>query len=344
MVRVAETCEGLMLLRIPDHIVVPFNFRCGIELLDNNRVLIDKLGVTPDGHILLCRQFCHAAVSQNLFPPEALCNYRWIGDVPSALHGLTWIEELLIARVHVCANIVRLGDTSSSFSYHGLKGHVVFLPQDTTHLLDILPVSPSFLPEIVKVVWVGRAPPNKVRLRPHFTVRKTNVVAALAWLVANNEDYKNVAVDEDMVQCWDSCFVAVELLDHICRVTDGSTEDASRDGFTQADVDQGPPLDEIPFTTSALLHTNDNATATDSTVLNHFADLKNDTTINVVTGSTVLDQHKCPEYFTGAFPTRFCFGTAKHIDPRRGDHELSLVKWTYLMLRHSSRYTRSVFR
>lgn len=41
-------------LRIPEDIDIPFDFSCGIDLLDQNRVLIDKLGITQDKRIYLC--------------------------------------------------------------------------------------------------------------------------------------------------------------------------------------------------------------------------------------------------------------------------------------------------
>jgi hypothetical protein len=38
----------LQLLRLPETVPVPFDFTCGIDLLDQNRVLVDKIGITPD--------------------------------------------------------------------------------------------------------------------------------------------------------------------------------------------------------------------------------------------------------------------------------------------------------
>lgn len=68
---------------------------------------------------------------------------------------MAWIEELLIARAHLTGRIVRLQNRNAN-SYFGLKGHVILLPQDTTELLNILPLPSSLLPDIVRVVWVGR--------------------------------------------------------------------------------------------------------------------------------------------------------------------------------------------
>jgi len=85
-------------LHVPEDVNIPFNFSCGIDLLDQNHVLIDKLGITQDKRIYLCRG-CHNQLSKDHQPSEALANFHWVRPVPEELRDLTWIEELLIARV-----------------------------------------------------------------------------------------------------------------------------------------------------------------------------------------------------------------------------------------------------
>ena len=69
---------------------------------------------------------CHNQLSKDLQPSEALANFRWIGPVPEKLRDLTWIEELLIARVHVCGSIIRLDQRNNPSSF--------FWNQRTCHL------------------------------------------------------------------------------------------------------------------------------------------------------------------------------------------------------------------
>ena len=328
----------LQLLRVPETVPVPFDFTCGIDLLDQNRVLVDKIGITPDKRIRLCRA-CHNELSKDRQPIEALANFRWIGPVPEQMQGLTWIEELLIARVHVCGSIVRLGQRNNPTSFFGLKGHVVFLPQDTTALIDLLPMSPAALSDIVKVVWTGKSKPDRARLRSQFTVRKQNVYDALKWLVENHEDYKaHVTMDEEMMSAWEPTFVAVEMLDNIGHVSDPSTEDASRDGFGMDNPDDDATEEDLPFTSSGIVDVNNIAEVPDATTLTRLAQLKADVTANVVTGTDVLNQYNCDSYFTSAFPTIFPYGCGKHRDVRRGNKQLPLLKWVTLMLQHSSRF------
>src|SRR5436305_10614397 len=62
-------------LRIPEDVDISFDFSCGIDLLDQNRVLIDKLDITQDKRIYLCRG-CHNQLFKDRQPFEALANFR----------------------------------------------------------------------------------------------------------------------------------------------------------------------------------------------------------------------------------------------------------------------------
>jgi len=329
-------------LRIPLDVDIPFDFSCGIDALDQNRFLIDRLGITIDNQIRLCRS-CHNQLLKGHMPIQSLANFRWVGPIPEELQGLTWIEELLISRAHVCGSIIRLRQRNNPSAYFGIKGHVVFIPQDTTRLIDLLPMSPSSLPDVVKVVWTGKSAPDKKQLRSKFTVHKDKVYNALKWLVENHEDYKNhVTINDNIINNWESTFVTVELLDSIGRVSDPSAEDASRDGFGMDDPDGDDNSGDLPFTSSGIVDTNNIAEIPESTTLTRLAQLKADITINVVTGSKILNQYNCPTYFTSAFPCLFPYGTGKHLDARR-QHKLSLLAWVTLLLRHSSRSVSNNF-
>jgi hypothetical protein len=253
---VPPSYDRLRQLRIPENVNIPFDFSYDIDFLDQNHILIDKLGITQDNQILLCRS-CHTRLSKDCQPSESLINFRWIGPVPVELQNLTWIEELLIARIHVCGSIVRLDQRHNTSSFFGIKGHIVFLPQDTTRLIDLLPMSSASLPDIVKVIWTGRSTPDKSHLKSQFTVRKREVYDALQWLVKNHEDYRNhVTINEEMMSGWKDTFVAVELLETIGRVSDPSAEDASRDGFGMDNHDDDETVGDLPFTSSGVVDVN----------------------------------------------------------------------------------------
>src|SRR5438477_11539038 len=107
--------------------------------------------------------------------------------------------------------------------------------------------------------------------------------------------------------------------------------------------DNDETADDLPFTSSGVVDVNNIVEIPDATSLSRLVQLKADVTANVVTGSKILNQYDCDTYFTSAYPAVLPWGTGKHRDARRGDKELSLLKWVSLMLRHSSRFVSHTF-
>ena len=324
---------GFSLLQVDKHLV-PFDFSCGVARFDENQVMIDRLAVDhSSGQISICVD-CYKSLDNDCKPAEALANFRWIGDVPPELRGLTWIEEMLVARAHVVGRVVRLQDREAP-GYSALKGHVILLPQDTTRLLDVLPISPASLSDLVYIVWVGNAP-NRTKLSPFFTVRKQKVLDALRWLCNNHDDYRNVTINDTELSNWDSVFITENLLNSIAQVSDTSTDDASRSGLATEEIDNVNVDGDLPMTSSIILDTNSVKDSPDLTTLDMLTKLKTVTVINIVDGVTIMDDRTEGVYFTSAFPTLFPWGTAKHIDQRR-ESKLPLQKWIELMIKNSSR-------
>jgi len=213
-----------------DPSIVPFSFSSGISQLDEQSIRIDPARIVQGppgdiGSLLICR-LCYRSLENGVQPPESLANYRWIGAVPPELQGLTWIEELLIARSHLTGHII-CHQNRNATSYFSLKGHVILLPQAPTKLLDVLPLPPSSLPDIVHVIWVGRPVRNVDVLRDHFSVRTHKVYDALVWLIHNNEDYKDVTIDRSLFEHWPPVWVADDLLNLTggLALEDGSDEE-----------------------------------------------------------------------------------------------------------------------
>ena len=145
----------------------------------NKNIMIDPLGIQQDdshSDVWLCNT-CHPSIMLGKRPPESLANFRWVGPTPDELKNLTWIEELLIARAHVVGRVVRL-QARNQASHFVVKAHVTLLPQDTTLRLDILPMTPASLPDVVRVVWTGKSAPERDRIRSQFTVRRETVYNA----------------------------------------------------------------------------------------------------------------------------------------------------------------------
>jgi hypothetical protein len=130
--------------------LVPYDFSCEVSALNQQNIMIDPLGIqqeNSDSNVWLCST-CHPFIILRKRSPESLANFRWLGPVPDKLKDLNWIEELLIVRAHVVGRVVRL-QVHNEASYFGIKGHITLLPQDTTPLFDLLPMSPASLLDVV---------------------------------------------------------------------------------------------------------------------------------------------------------------------------------------------------
>jgi hypothetical protein len=319
---------------------VPFPFLCGVESLDADSIMIDKLGLllSVDGrpHMYLCAP-CHKSLRVGQLPPEALANHRWCGPQPPELKDLSWIESIVIARGHMVGSIVRLQKSGGADSaYFGIKGHAVIVPQDTTQLLDILPLTPSSLPDHVRVVWTGASSdtPQRHQLKHLFTVNTERVRAALIWLKAHHTGYQSMTIDDMELDRWPPVFVTEELLDSIAQASSSTAEDCARSDFSVTSDDVN--FEDQLFTSSGIVDVNCISVSSTSATLQRLMELTDNHIINIVTGNRIKQDHSDPSYFPTAFPRLFPYGTEGFIDNRRRK-ALSQAKWQSLLLRHSSR-------
>ena len=233
-----------------DPTLVLYDFSCGISVLDTQNIMINPLGLDhqgSDSNLWLCSS-CHTSITLGKRPPESLANFRWVGPVPDELKDLTWIEELLVAHAHIVGRVVRLQPRNQA-SYFGVKGHVILLPQDTTLLLDLFPMSPVSLPDIVHVVWTGNSTPDQDWLRSQFTVHRQIVYNALQWLSQHNEDYRQVIINYQEFTRWPPIFIATSLFDSIAQTRDNIDEDITQSGFMTENVDTAEHDGDLPLTT-----------------------------------------------------------------------------------------------
>src|SRR6185369_7316167 len=61
---------------------------------------------------------------------------------------------------------------------------------------DILPLPMYHMCDHLKVVFVGQGQPSEKQLKKVLRIRKRNVAAALSWLMEHNVIYKNITLDE----------------------------------------------------------------------------------------------------------------------------------------------------
>ena len=102
------------------------------------------------------------------------------------LQGLTETEEMLISSVLPVMSLYHLPHGQYAYS-----GYVINLPQDVASFTNTLARLPSEL-DIIVVRKEGAAESHH-----NFRVRKSAVLCALQWLLANNIYYRNIRIDPD---------------------------------------------------------------------------------------------------------------------------------------------------
>ena len=151
-----------------------------------------------------CRE-CYKAIRKGLVPEYALGNRLWTGiEIDTPLSDLTWIEEKLIARIHISVQIqkCRAFHAAAADGFHSqrqIKGHILSYPMEPTTVLNRLPLAPAQLIGLIKVVFLSRKPitrtdANNLRF---YIVRRAKVANALHWLIENNPQYRDISIDAE---------------------------------------------------------------------------------------------------------------------------------------------------
>lgn len=177
---------------------------------------------------------CHKALirwATPKFSAKNLVNVTLCQDYPSALDGLTLTEECVIARCHPLEFIVKLrpGGRGSSISHRALRGHFIVIPQDPGPL-QILPSAASRLDSLIKFFWLGDRPPTDADLIPFLVIRRVKVLAALQYLVRHNHLYRELTINQSMIDNWNDEFIPPELRDNIIRLDQPDHQE--REGYT----------------------------------------------------------------------------------------------------------------
>ena len=75
----------------------------------------------------------------------------------------------------------------------------------------VLPLQVKSLAGIIKVIWVGKDQPKYMDLKPYLEVWREVVQQALFGLKRDNPVYRDIEVDEELLNEWDESFIPKEL-------------------------------------------------------------------------------------------------------------------------------------
>ena len=186
---------------------------------------------------------------------------------------------------------------------YGYRGHVINLPQDVASFANTLPRLPTEL-DIIVVRKEG-----SIQSHRDFRVRRSVVLQALQWLVANNSYYRNVHIDPD----------ALAQL----------PEDGDLAGLHSMTVDSPPDDSEVPAPQDIdpydadLSRTFVPVTAprlTEQEAIRQSVQERQSSQPPAIawpsTGDTPINEFNTEGYISCAFPTLFPSGAADFVAPR----------------------------
>ncbi|CAF2063985.1 unnamed protein product, partial [Rotaria magnacalcarata] len=224
-----------------------------------NKMLLCRKGIHLNtGNVQLCNK-CHEDLSSNKLPALSLSNLMWIGDVPQELRDLTLPEQKLIALYRHSSCVIKLcgitGDPSLAQS--ALKGNVITFPQNLSDIVKHLPLSPNELPDIIKIIFVGKTIPSKDQVRSILTIRQERIRTALIWLHTNNILYKDIHIDHLLLDAFPLNDIPDCLWNTMSFLKDTETSDVERSGYVDNDInpDELCLNGVVPLNMSALIDT-----------------------------------------------------------------------------------------
>lgn len=146
--------------------------------------------VGEDDSVRVCQK-CYSCLWKGKMPVLAVKNNFDFGEVPEVLKKLNGVECKMISKIVPFINLVdRRG------GQHGTKGRVIAYKNRYASITHILPRHPDTI-GIVRVVFPDQ------RNRPnaqYYNIRPAYLREALQWLVANNWLYRDIIIDENLLQ------------------------------------------------------------------------------------------------------------------------------------------------
>jgi hypothetical protein len=123
-----------------------------------------------------------------------------------------------------------------SLTQTALKGNVITFPQNISEIVCSLPLSPSALPDLIKIIFVGHTLPKKEQLRSILTVRRETVRRALLWLHANNILYRDISIDHLLISTLPVNDIPDPLWNTLSIVNQAEENNVERSGYADNDL------------------------------------------------------------------------------------------------------------
>jgi hypothetical protein len=183
---------------------------------------------------------------------------------------------------------------------------VITFPQNISDIAISLPLSSHVLPDIIKIIFVGRTCPKKDQVRSILTVRREVIRKALLWLHKNNILYKNTHIDHLEIDRLPIDDVPDCLWNTLTLVDQAESANVERSGYVNDDVDPDEEKleDIITLNSSALIDIGGTSISSND-IAQHLLGRMNTPIQTTVSKDNVYlipqGQHPVNEYFNTSF-------------------------------------------
>jgi len=139
-------------------------------------------------------------------------NEMFVPPLPNCFKDLTLAEESLISAVQCCITLIHLRHGQLAMS-----GNSIFFYQNLQQVADSLPRSQCEIVTFGKIREDGRV--------SYLRVRRAKVLQCLSYLIKNNELYKDIKLNMDVLNNL-PIDGHIKPLDHISTTTTGADYDS----------------------------------------------------------------------------------------------------------------------
>lgn len=192
---------------------------------------------------------CIANLKKGRRPLNALANGLWLGQVPDVLSSLSYVEQLLVARVRTNRCVLRVSSGQTK-----MVANAITFACPTLKVYRLLPPPKPELEEVLAFIYTGPSPPTEADLgRTPMLVRRNKVANALRWLKLNHSDYADLSIDYTALQSYPECGIPVNIVYR--TVEDGSNAVVAATSMHETDDSDevGAATGDCPFKVNGLV-------------------------------------------------------------------------------------------
>ncbi|KAF9053993.1 hypothetical protein BDP27DRAFT_1386311 [Rhodocollybia butyracea] len=150
----------------------------------------------------------------------------------------------MISRCRAKSWIIQLKEEGTAFNpsaQRGMKGNIIIYPQKPSVVASLLPPSVEDITLPICVVFIGSTRPSDAWLEKYakpLTVRPAKVRAALVWLKKHNKLYKDIKINESLLNALPPSSV---LPIHIEVISPAEVNEGLTSGYDPVTRAQAPP-------------------------------------------------------------------------------------------------------